>query len=86
MQSRPSKSQPKQRTQAGSWTSLVLTGDLRGLGYIKTAVKEIPDNAFNFCCTIDGSSRKEADLSGARRPWKPELAKEQWLSDRAKRE
>jgi len=54
----------------------VLTGDLRGLGHMKRTLKEIPENTFNFCCTIDGSSRKEADLSGAMRPWKPELAKE----------
>lgn len=46
-----------------SKTSLILTGDLRGVKYIQDTIKEMPTNAFNFCCTIDGSNRYEADLS-----------------------
>ena len=46
-------------------TSLVVTGDLRGLAYIKKSVKEIPGKTFGFCCTMDNSSRKEVDLSSA---------------------
>ena len=44
-------------------TSLVVTGDLRGLAYIKKSVKELPGNTFGFCCTMDNSSWKEVDLS-----------------------
>ena len=46
-----------------SKTSLILTGDLLGVRYIKDTIRDLPENTFNFCCTIDGSSRKEADLT-----------------------
>jgi hypothetical protein len=35
---------------------MILTGDLRGVAYIKDTIKELPSNTFNFCCTIDGSN------------------------------
>lgn len=41
----------------------------------------MPNKTFNFCCTIDGSERKEADLSqmkGTVLQWKPEMAKRNW--------
>ena len=44
-------------------TSLVLTGDLRGISYLKKSIKELPEQTFNFCCTIDGSSKQDVDLS-----------------------
>lgn len=46
-----------------NYKSLLLTGDHKGLDYIKTTVKEAPSNAFNFCCTIDGSTKMEANLA-----------------------
>ena len=49
----------------GSMASLLLTGDLRGIQYIKKTITELPRNTFNFCCTIDGTANKEADLSSA---------------------
>lgn len=46
-----------------SKTSLILTGDLRGVKYIQDTIRELPKKTFNFCCTIDGSNRQEADLT-----------------------
>ena len=51
--------------------SLLLTGDLRGLSYLKKSITELPENTFSFCCTIDGSVKQEADLSNNIRPIKP---------------
>ena len=47
----------------GSYTSLMLTGDVAGIRYIKKTVQEIPQNTFNFCCTIDGTQNYERDMS-----------------------
>ena len=33
---------------------------------------ELPSQTFNFCCTIDGTANKEADLSANLRPIKRE--------------
>ena len=45
-------------------TSLILTGDLQGMKYIKKTVSELPTSTFNFCCTIDAfEQKKEADLT-----------------------
>ena len=52
--------------------SLVLTGDLRGISYLRKSVAELPSQTFNFCCTIDGTTNKEADLSKNLRPIKRE--------------
>lgn len=46
-----------------NYKSLILTGDHQGLNYIEKTIKEAPQNAFNFCCTIDGSSKAEANLT-----------------------
>jgi hypothetical protein len=44
------------------YSSLLLTGDLRGLKYIKDTIKSVPENTFNFCCTIDGTSKAETNM------------------------
>lgn len=40
--------------QNKSYASLILTGDLRGLEYLKKSFTELPKETFNFCCTVEG--------------------------------
>ena len=48
--------------KATNYTSLMLTGDLQGVNYIKDTTKKIPSFAFNFCCTIGSNRDNEANL------------------------
>ena len=43
--------------------SMMLTGDLQGINYIKKTINELPENTYNFCCTVDGTCSKDQNLS-----------------------
>ena len=46
-----------------SYTSLILTGDLRGFQYIRRSFTELPENTFNFCCTVEGGiARRDSEV------------------------
>ena len=45
------------------YNSLVVTGDPRGFEYLKKTITELPGNAFNFCCTVDGGLDREQEYN-----------------------
>ena len=47
----------------GSYTSVMLTGDVSGVKYIKKTFQEMPSNTFNFFCTMDSTQNYERDMS-----------------------
>ena len=53
----------KKNIDDGSYASLLLTGDLRGLRYLKERVtRGIPKDMFRFCCTVEGCTKYETDI------------------------
>ena len=57
---------PQKVNQKGSLTSLVLTGDLWGIPYIKETANDVPKKTFNFCCTVDGTNDRDTNLMAQR--------------------